>query len=88
MRIASCRLLVFALAAFAACKGQPEIAFEIALPSSLVDTAAWFEIGAFKDASCTALESLTSFDSVILSAYRAVGPRKITTSDRSGFLSS
>lgn len=48
-------MLVFALAAFAACKGKPEIAFEIALPSSLVDTAAWFEIGAFKDASCNAL---------------------------------
>ena len=31
MRIASCRLVVLALALGAACKGKPEIAFEIAL---------------------------------------------------------
>lgn len=60
MRIASCRLLVLALAIGAACKGKPEIAFEIALPGSLVDTAAWFEIGAFKEASCNSLAPLLS----------------------------
>lgn len=49
-------MLVLALGA--ACKGKPEIGFEIALPSSLVDTAAWFEIGAFKDATCGAVTPL------------------------------
>lgn len=49
------RALVLVAAFGAACRGKPEIGFEIALPSALVDSAAWFEIGAFRDAKCSAL---------------------------------
>jgi hypothetical protein len=52
-------LLVAALVVpAAACRGKPEIGFEIALPSSLTDTTAWFEVGAFRDAKCNALRPL------------------------------
>ncbi len=57
------RALVLAAALFApaaACQGKPEIGFEIALPASLADTTAWFEIGAFRDAKCNALRPLLS----------------------------
>jgi hypothetical protein len=48
-------LILGSLVAFAACKGTPQVSFDIALPSDLADTTAWFEIGAFRDASCDAL---------------------------------
>ncbi len=49
------RLTLASLAVFAACKGNKQVSFDIALPSDLTDTTAWFEIGAFRDASCAAL---------------------------------
>lgn len=52
-------VLAFALVVPAgACRGKPEIGFEIALPASLTDTTAWFEVGAFRDAKCSALRPL------------------------------
>jgi hypothetical protein len=38
-----------------ACKGKPEVGLEIALPSDVVPNTVWFEVGAFKDASCDAV---------------------------------
>jgi hypothetical protein len=40
------------------CKGKAEVAFEVALPSALVETTAWFEIGAFRDSRCSAVKPL------------------------------
>lgn len=39
----------------AACKGKTEVGLEIAVPKSAVADTVWFEIGAFRDASCSAL---------------------------------
>lgn len=49
------RALAFCLAAGAACKGSRDVALEITLPSDLVSTTVWFEVGAYKDASCAAV---------------------------------
>jgi hypothetical protein len=38
-----------------ACKGKKEISFEILLPSSVVEETVWFEVGAYRDASCGAV---------------------------------
>lgn len=40
------------------CKGKTDVSFEIALPRALVQTTAWFEVGAFRDASCGALRPM------------------------------
>lgn len=40
------------------CKRSKEVSFEIALPTDLVQTTAWFEVGAFRDASCAALRPM------------------------------
>ena len=50
--------LIVVLGLGAACKGKPEVGLEIALPSDLVDTTVWFEVGAFRDASCGALKPM------------------------------
>lgn len=47
---------IAAVASITSCKGTPEISFEIAVPKSLVSQTTWFEIAAYKDASCTALK--------------------------------
>lgn len=39
----------------AACKGKAEVGLEIAIPRSAVADTTWFEIGAFREASCAAL---------------------------------
>jgi hypothetical protein len=52
--------LVVVAACGASCKSSKEISFDITVPNSLLDTAAWFEVGAFKDASCGALLPLLS----------------------------
>ena len=51
-------VLVGAVVASPGCKGQSEVSFEIALPRDLVQTTAWFEIGAFRDASCSAVRPM------------------------------
>jgi hypothetical protein len=38
-----------------ACKSKPEVGFDIAIPNEVVPDTVWFEIGAFRDASCDAL---------------------------------
>lgn len=38
-----------------ACKDKPEVGLEIRLPSDVVSNTVWFEIGAFRDASCGAV---------------------------------
>jgi len=40
------------------CKGKTEVSLDIALPRSAVGATAWFEIGAFRDASCAALRPM------------------------------
>jgi hypothetical protein len=49
------RALALSLLIGAACKGERDVGLEITLPSALVDTTAWFEVGAYKDASCAAI---------------------------------
>jgi hypothetical protein len=50
--------LTLIVASGAACGGKPEVGFEISLPSDLVETTVWFEVGAFRDASCGALKPM------------------------------
>jgi len=38
-----------------ACKGNRQVGLNITVPADLVDTTAWFEIGAFRDGSCDSL---------------------------------
>lgn len=49
-------IVVLALAP--GCRGKPNVALEIALPSDLVGTTAWFEVGAFRDSSCASLRPM------------------------------
>ncbi len=49
------RALALCLVAGAACKGNRDIGLEITVPSDLVSSTAWFEVGAYKDASCAAV---------------------------------
>ena len=49
------RALAVCLLFGAACNGNREIGLEITVPSDLVATTAWFEVGAFKDATCAAV---------------------------------
>ena len=44
-----------------ACKGKPEIAFEIALPSAVVGQTVWFEIGASPFLSPISTKSVVAF---------------------------
>ncbi|MDB4937032.1 MAG: hypothetical protein JWP87_4004 [Labilithrix sp.] len=37
------------------CKGTPQVGLDLALPNEVVPNTVWFEIGAFRDASCEAL---------------------------------
>ncbi|MDB5219888.1 MAG: hypothetical protein JWO86_7815 [Myxococcaceae bacterium] len=37
------------------CKGKPDVGLAITLPSAVVPDTVWFEIGAYRDASCGAL---------------------------------
>lgn len=41
----------------AAC-GNSDVALDVAIPRDLVDTTVWFEVGAFKDASCAAVSPM------------------------------
>jgi hypothetical protein len=52
------RALLVVLFAGAACKGKTEVSFQIAIPNSVAGETEWFEIGAFRDASCAALKPL------------------------------
>src|SRR5690349_10510500 len=47
--------LVLSTLATPACGSSSDIAFDITLPKGLVQDTAWFEIGAFRDATCGAL---------------------------------
>ena len=49
------RFLFLGLAVGLACKGKPQIGFDVTVPSGLVSQTVWFEIGAFKGASCSAI---------------------------------
>ena len=49
------RALFVLLALGAACKGSRDVGLSISLPRDLVETTAWFEVGAYKDASCAAI---------------------------------
>jgi hypothetical protein len=53
MRIVRALAVCFVLGA--ACNGNRDVGLEITLPSDLVSTTAWFEVGAFKDARCAAV---------------------------------
>ena len=48
-----------ALVAFAVggpgCKGKPDVGLNITLPNAVVPNTVWFEVGAYRDASCAAL---------------------------------
>lgn len=46
------------LAAFAACRGSSEVRFDVEIPSGLVGDTGWFEIGAFRGATCAALRPM------------------------------
>jgi len=37
------------------CKGKPDVGLDITLPNDVVPNTVWFEIGAYRDASCAAL---------------------------------
>ena len=37
------------------CRGKPGVAFELTLPSDVVPSTVWFEIGAFPGSSCAAV---------------------------------
>jgi len=52
------RSLAFCLALGAACNGSRSIGLELTLPRDLVSSTAWFEVGAFKDATCAAVLSM------------------------------
>ncbi len=52
------RALLVVLVMGAACSRKPEVGLEIAIPTDLVADTVWFEIGAFKDAKCAALEPM------------------------------
>jgi hypothetical protein len=52
--------VVVVLALGAACKGKPNVGLDIALPASVVPNTVWFEVGAFRNASCGALTPLLS----------------------------
>src|SRR5687768_16151116 len=49
------RAFTLLVAMGAACRATPQVGLDIAVPSALGDATAWFEIGAFRDASCAAL---------------------------------
>jgi hypothetical protein len=49
------RALVLVLAMGAACKGNRDVGLAITVPRNIVSGTAWFEIGAFKDATCAAV---------------------------------
>jgi hypothetical protein len=38
-----------------ACKGTPEISFDLEIPGSVVEKTVWFEIAAYRDASCASV---------------------------------
>jgi len=38
-----------------ACKGKPDVGLNITVPNAIVPNTVWFEIGAYRDASCAAL---------------------------------
>jgi hypothetical protein len=43
------------LAWLASCKEKPQVSFDVTLPGELVQTATWLEVGAFRDARCSAI---------------------------------
>jgi hypothetical protein len=51
-------LLVGLVVAAPGCKGKSDVTFEIALPRDLVQDTAWFEVGAFRDTTCAAIEPM------------------------------
>ncbi len=48
------------LASFGACRGAAEVRFDVTVPSALVAETQWFEIGAFRGATCEALRPMLS----------------------------
>ncbi len=54
-RLLLCALCLSAVLVDGACKGTRDVGLSITVPKDLVDTTVWFEIGAFKDASCGAI---------------------------------
>ena len=52
------RALALCLLSGAACKGNPKVSLEISLPGDVAANAAWFEVAAYKDASCAAVSPM------------------------------
>ncbi|MDB4941241.1 MAG: hypothetical protein JWP97_775 [Labilithrix sp.] len=51
-------VLVTLVVVGSACRGNPQVAFEITVPSDLVAETVWFEIGAYKDAKCAGVRPM------------------------------
>lgn len=80
------RALLVVFAAGAACRGKPEIAFDVAIPSDLVGQTAWFEIGAFKDASCAAVRPMLAAGIPDGATTRVAFPKDVSVTPRIGDL--
>src|SRR5688500_9767467 len=60
-KVGFARGLVLCLALGAAtCKGNREVGLSIEVPSDLVESTIWFEVGAFRDASCDSINPMLS----------------------------
>jgi hypothetical protein len=82
------RVVLLFLAFGAACNGKREVSFDVAVPSSLVSRTEWFEVGAFKDASCAALAPLLKNGVPEGAAKRVAFRRDDRTTPRFGDLAS
>jgi hypothetical protein len=51
-------VLVSVVVVAPACKGKTEVGLEIGIPSDVVEQTVWFEVGAFRDARCSALRPM------------------------------
>lgn len=56
-RIAVIATLAFVLCAPSACK-KPNVSLDIVLPSDVVEDTVWFEVAAYKGASCEAVKPM------------------------------
>src|SRR5262245_27346344 len=54
-RMRTLRALFVLLALGGACKGSRDVGLSISLPANLIVPTVWFEVGAYKDASCAAI---------------------------------
>lgn len=52
------RALAVVGASAVACGGNPKVSLRLSLPADIVDQAAWFEVGAFENATCAAISPM------------------------------